>query len=394
MPKARTRFTDPEILAAAILRSRGALQASIAEALGVSPATVTRMLDEAEANKWFNPNPAVLFRNVPPGLVDEANAYLAPSELGEKLRLAMGSEHRCHVSIIRDKTTRAWNVGAAGAVVQQLIDAGVLGVSWGWAISGVVDGLERMVMSPPRADGRTPVRPIPVCGDPICAHKTRQEFSSTWLADCIDRVLNDDAAREAVPSLSAVFAYIPRAMAKPSSGVREFLANSPGYSELVGATPGGGLFAKVDTLLTGIGIPATSGPYSLGVFVRERAECEKIPEAEMSRLVFGDIAGVLIPRPNLSAADRKLVQSLNEGWTGLRLADIERCAREGRAKGRGGVIVVTQGKLKKDFILELLRLGLVNRLVVDGELADALSAHGRAAPAKSAGLASSGAAES
>ena len=111
----------------------------------------------------------------------------------------------------------------------------------------------------------------------------------------------------------------------------------------------------------------------MGVFLSERLVHEKLGESQLEHLVLGDLGGVLLPRENLLPAQRKTVEDLNSGWTGVSFEQLERCARDGsRARERRGVVVLAEGVVKAKPIREIVRLGVVNELVLGHELATAL----------------------
>jgi DNA-binding transcriptional regulator LsrR (DeoR family) len=238
---------------------------------------------------------------------------------------------------------------------------GKIGVAWGRAVAAVVDGLACAFPEPPFEKGRLSV--FPVCGEPLYVATHLHAFSSSVLAARLGDTLLGDATD--VPSLTGVGAYLPSTLRRGAAqGTREYLATVPGYRTIVGR--GDGLLAQADTLLTGIGIlSANDDGYQHGVFLGERLVSEGITAAELDRLVFGDIAGVLIARPGLSKAEQDTVARLNRGWTGLTVQDIKACVTRARQRGHGGVIVVCQDGQKHEFVHELVRRGLVNHLVVN-----------------------------
>jgi len=375
MPKTSQRFPDSDVLAAAILSAQGCNQKAIAARLGTSQSNVAKLLNQATARGWYRPYPSVIYGNVPPEVLVAANHKLSGARCESAVSRLAPSGHVCRVWTIHERSPRTFSTAAADAVITHVLEARVLGVAWGRAVAAVVEGLEASLPEPARgaSTNRKPVGPVPVCGEPLRVATTLHEYSSSLLAMRIGRALNGKSSPTPIPSLAGVPAYIPGKLGEAArQTVRTFFAEVTDYAAVVGEN---GLLAKMDTLLTGIGVPDSSPsqpPH--GVFVSERAVSEGLTGADMMRLVYGDIAGVLIPRRGLSPADTKLVASLNDGWTGIRMTDIARCAREANDAGRGGVIVVSHHGHKRDLVRELVRLGLVNHLVIDEPLDDELCA--------------------
>jgi DNA-binding transcriptional regulator LsrR (DeoR family) len=69
-----------------------------------------------------------------------------------------------------------------------------------------------------------------------------------------------------------------------------------------------------------------------------------------------------------------VVRGINDRWAGVRLEHLARCARAATGgAGRAGVIVLAVGRSKAEVVLECVRGGLVNELIVDHDLAQALA---------------------
>ena len=91
--------------------------------------------------------------------------------------------------------------------------------------------------------------------------------------------------------------------------------------------------------------------------------------------MVGDVGGVLFPRPGLGARGRAEVDALNRMWTGAKLRHFERIAKQAARSTRPGIIVVAMGgEDRAAIVAEAVRHGLVNELIIDRTLADALTA--------------------
>jgi hypothetical protein len=94
---------------------------------------------------------------------------------------------------------------------------------------------------------------------------------------------------------------------------------------------------------------------------------------QISELVVGDVGGVLIPKPHIkkgSPADKAL-RKISERWMGIRTEHIAQCAAKARDSGGmpPGVVVLGVGRYRASVVYECIRLGLVNELVIDEDMA-------------------------
>jgi hypothetical protein len=143
----------------------------------------------------------------------------------------------------------------------------------------------------------------------------------------------------------------------------------------------------LDTILSGMGIIVLGAQGSTsytegapqaaheetGDFIRARVKQEEgLTEAYLARLVYGDIGGWLIERKGLRDADLDLVQSLNQGWTGVKGPHFSKVAGNAKPSGAPGVILIAAGASKAAMIMELVKRGFVNELLIDSSLAAAL----------------------
>jgi DNA-binding transcriptional regulator LsrR (DeoR family) len=135
------------------------------------------------------------------------------------------------------------------------------------------------------------------------------------------------------------------------------------------------LIDRVDSLLTAVG----TSNHPMGFIHDELLKAgstpaKKLTSSGLQKLVAGDLGGVLVPRPGLQARERKVVDALNEMWTGAKLPHLERIARQASRSTRPGIIVVAMGDADRaEIIAEAVRHGLVNELIIDRTLAEALT---------------------
>jgi hypothetical protein len=104
-----------------------------------------------------------------------------------------------------------------------------------------------------------------------------------------------------------------------------------------------------------------------------------LKQEELCKLVLGDIAGVLIPRPNRWNDPR--LGKIQRYWNGVTLHHILACAKRAKTTGTVGVCVFALGSNKAEVLAECLRLrdeenkptSLINELIVDDDLASRLA---------------------
>ena len=184
-----------------------------------------------------------------------------------------------------------------------------------------------------------------------------------------------------LPCLSGIPAYISYQRAQESGTTlaawRKFFAGVPGYNAIFGGIRGSAtpLIRRLDTIITGVGtivLTREAQWRETGDFIKERLDQDCLSKQEMHRLIYGDIGGILLAREGLSAGDMKQIDQLNAGWMGMRLSHWQAVARAAAPKGAPGVIVVAYGPWKAEMVRKIIQLGLVNQLIVDATLADAL----------------------
>jgi hypothetical protein len=98
-----------------------------------------------------------------------------------------------------------------------------------------------------------------------------------------------------------------------------------------------------------------------------------ISDEDSSRLFFGDIGSCLVLRDIcFSRQDWKQLLEVRMRWLGMRYYQLEHFARVADATGKRGTIVVSVGPLRARVLIEGVRYGLINNLIIDRSLADAM----------------------
>src|SRR5262249_21633134 len=257
----------------------------------------------------------------------------------------------------------------------------IVGALWGKTLNFVGQGFTLQYAGrPPRR--KNPIMFVPLCGEPLYQENLSNVTSSaSSLAAAFAKAIwgrpgpNDPSL--SVPAYVSLSKYRDQQDGFQRDGgadpggadrfaaIKQSIHDTPGHARIFGA---GRLIDRLQAILTGVGVVHSKQDYT-GTFLRERVTQGDTTKKELSQLVLGDIAGVLIPRVGLSKRDRDRVKELNEGLTGVQYGHFQAVARGGAP----GVIVVASGRAKADLVRQLVKEGLVNVLIIDLELARALS---------------------
>jgi DNA-binding transcriptional regulator LsrR (DeoR family) len=386
--KEAAAFTDANAVKAAYyVGERGMSQDQVAVALGVSPATVSRLIAHARQTLHCLESAQRFVRtNVRKDLLDQIEDERLHTELSAVIARVAAPRPLRALQIFDsgggaaeggiDRRQQQFGARLAPYLADRLLDARVIGVTWGSTVSRVLDGLERIGTQGP---GRAVAHPtiVPVAAEPM--RYAHNEFTSSTLARRLNRVLNgEQGERLAVTGMPA---FIPLDFRKLLPEARRwsraehddfnkafhafFRRSSPAYRRIFGETPGrrAGLVTEIDALLTCVG-PADK---PLGFNNEDLLEFGGVTKETLETLVAGDVGGVLLPR---GASARARIGQLNAMWTGITRDDLERIADRGaRSPSAPGVLVVAIGAKKCEIVGEALARGLCTELLIDRELA-------------------------
>jgi DNA-binding transcriptional regulator LsrR (DeoR family) len=349
-------------------------QKDIGQLLGRSQPRVSRLLMRAEERGWLRRSYQFIPNGISQERLEELKRVVKPNSLEKRLAeidSATGVRVRdVHVvdsgsGEMSERRFKRFGRAAAEPLVDLIARSDVCAVTWGKTVSRVVDNCNPELW---RRIARS-IRFVPVCGEPLDQASDRD--TSTHLAERLHKLVQSTGP---VPlSLTGVPALIARRYSKPArAGIRRLVNESGSYQEVFGTKSP--LIAKVDALLTSVG-PADK---PMG-FIHEEllkagsTKTRRLTKAILERLVVGDIGGVLIPRPGIDGRSRREVDALNAMWTGAKREHMERIALDAARGTRPGVIVVSMGDDgRSEMIAELVRQGLVNELIIDRELSEAL----------------------
>lgn len=349
-------------------------QVEIAQRLGLSQGYVSKLLTELTDQKVIARVTVVSasFRESP-----RWQQMLDLFENGAAARAALQAlspyRSRFRLELARPDVNEADGFARAAAplVHQLLLGVTRLGISCGTTIAAINRELNPLL---PTLKNR--LRVVPIVGEPTHLSNVDQsaENSATNMAEALRAALG--TLNGAEPVLRGVAAYIPR---KRRGEIMEFFHSVPGYRVIFGCDQKHAEPPEIDRLdcvITGAGIVSSANPKLRGTLIKERlaqenlqADEQNLSPATLERLVYGDLAGILIPRPKLDRSGSNLIRSLNEGLTGLRRAHLERICQLADGASSPGVILIAYGQQKIELIREIIRQGLVSTLVTTRDCA-------------------------
>jgi hypothetical protein len=370
-------------IAAACFLAEGQRPSEFKAKLGHEESYIARLLAAAESCGYLSRAPVVLRHNInPEDWAAVQKRFFQERDITSRLRhLLPRPDHFFEATMVPGDYDGFLRIAAThiGYVVR---GSDLAGVMWGRTIFRLVGFLQWLSGKLDRTR-LSKIECIPLCGDPIFLMNQRRlelEYSASWLAPTLETALTGKK-RPPFPCLFGVPAYVSRAtraaaVADRRAGVRNDLRwrgsfeQIPGYKAIF-RRPGRRV-DEVDTIITGAGIVVTQGDtleVSTGDLIEERLQQEDdLTKEQLDRLIWGDIGGWLIEKPNLKPSERNLVEDLNRGWTGATVHDLIRVANAAQRGKRPGVILVARGAAKAGLVTETIRRGLVNTLLLDSDL--------------------------
>jgi DNA-binding transcriptional regulator LsrR (DeoR family) len=287
------------------------------------------------------------------------------------------------VTIIHAEGAEAFAREAAGLILELTVfsaDVQLVGILYGRTIESVVSEIEKMEVSMHRPC-RAPMMFVPLCGEPLYLENLENlRHSASALAARLHAAINDLAlagspSSPRSPSLAGVPLYLSprRRGASDVATIRRFLAGIPGYAAIFGAgtekhaadPPLAGL---LDAVITGLGTVNEEQPEYSGAFLRERVAQGAATLEVLNSLVYGDIGGVLLPRPGIGRDGESRVRNLNRGLMGIGRDGLRSVARKPQKPGT--IVIATGGKA--EVARAAVAQGFVTHLIVSSDLADEL----------------------
>jgi DNA-binding transcriptional regulator LsrR (DeoR family) len=374
----RPPLSEEKKLAAALLRASGESQLYVQRVCGISQSSVSNCVAWAKERGFLSyPKPFINKDRVPSELMVKASALIEFKDLQEAIerfvkntcREGANPSVRIFSSGSRKATKTAWRrrlaqFGRACGpyVLSLLLKAKNAGISWGATTACVVSAIEEMGVTP---SARITV--VPLAGEPLGA-PFNLASSSTLAARLQLRLGNNAPAL----SLAGVPALIPLAFktSRDRRTINSLISLVRDYKTIfLGNDRQPPVADLIDCVLCSVG-PAErvwgddlvrSGPFDVH---------------KLRELVHGDVCGVLLPCHDKG----REIFSLSKRWTCVERRQLEACVRRGAfdsknapdRRARPGIILVAIGANKAECVLECLRQNLVNHLVIDDDLADAL----------------------
>jgi len=351
-------------------------QAEIGRLYKISQSQVSRLLTRAKEKNWLEVEYRFLSAEIPPERIAEIHRILEPQDITKALKEVKPENgvqvHRVWVfesgsndpSNIETRLKR-FGRNAAGALSELLTETKVIAVSYGSTLHSLIEGL---AVSRLRLRSASLIDFVPVTGEPVGRDTTNDplaSFTSSRLADRLNEIVNDGKGKRY--TLAGVRAFIPKKFkGKEAEAIRKYLESGGSYKKIFkDRSPA---ISQADALLTSIG----TSEKPMGFCNAELLEDGRVDAKTLGSLIEGDMAGVLISKPDLPPRDHKKVEELNQMWTGIEIGHIKRIAEAAARGEKAGVIVVAIGRNKAHALHQMIRLGLVNTLILDKDLLSAL----------------------
>jgi DNA-binding transcriptional regulator LsrR (DeoR family) len=258
------------------------------------------------------------------------------------------------------KKCNAFGRAAAPILLSLLSRAKVGGVAWGKMVTAAVKGIEDYSPVPPRD---RPLECVATVGGLI--GESRAEAMSSVVAGRMSLAVNRDFPPEQCHQAAhrldgGVEGFIAPLLNRPNEveWVRERIQQFPHYQDVFGGGGRPGLIHALDAIVTSCGDAHHRSP-----FWRVALPQLGISPEDLNAMTYGNVGGVLLPREDLSEADRARLADIEYRWTGIRLEHYKQCARRDP-----GVIMVALSDNKVDVVLKCVELGLVTELLIDEDL--------------------------
>ena len=372
----RTSSNSRDILAqkAAYLKAKHRMsQEEIGKILGeISQAHVSRLLKRAEQMGWLITEHHFIEKGISEQTLEEIHHLLVSPALSDAVRKIGNGADLPQIRVFdsgtnsptpqaMDQRRKRFGRVAAGRLLEIFNKSSVVGISWGRCVNNLIQGLDN---TNPFSREKSPIQFVPTCAELISL--AMPEYSSTRLADRLNDVINNGKGTRL--SLSGVPAYIPRRYKKEQAQtIRQYINDISSYKKIFHGRDA--IIEKMDTMITSIGSPTLP----VGGCISDLQDACDIKTKRLQSLIVGDIGGVLIPQPGLNKAGRELVKELNKAWTGISYSHLEHNAEMAKQNPkRPGNIIVAIGQDKAPALIEIIRLGLANELMIDKDLENTL----------------------
>jgi predicted transcriptional regulator len=388
------RKVSIDALAAAALAAEGKTQIEIAATLRKSQSAVSRLLDGVK--DYIHIEKSFRWDALDAATGQEVRRIISHREIVDRLaRLAREHEQPAptvHVAPMGAAASAGAQfdtfAGHAAMALRELLGdvTGPVGVAWGSTLWHTVQALRSILPQHPFRE-RIPIEFVPLCGDPLIDSQDSQERyadrTSSRIVSELSKAVNGDEPRPAW--LGLVPAFIPPAFKPHEIAVIDRLIDLvPQYPRIFGhriarsRTMRAPIAGNLHMVITAVG--SSKRPLGFGrnpLLGLNKAESERLAAS-----IHGDIGGVLLPRltdrqgkKGRQAVPDRLVQDLTRRWTGLKIEHLKECAARAFSEGsksRPGVALLSFGEGHVDVVLEAVRQGLVNHLIIGSDLEAAM----------------------
>jgi hypothetical protein len=380
---------DKNRLYAAFLASRNNSPSQIAGMLDVKVGTVTKWLDDWEAEGILARTTVLHSSRLNGEELRDVEAYDGTEDLLTCLRRLTPD------GVPRIRRIRVYGSGGKGESIEGLANRSkIFGyqiadgvrdlvlkskhcvVAWGRLLGAVVEKMrEDPVIKGIRKAG---IKFYPACGDPFGAFNA--STTPSVLCAQLDRIINKNSGPHefSFTGIPAVVPSVDGQFGSPEDiGVlRRFVELSSAYKGIFGDA---GVRKDIDCILTGVGGAApgsVAAKKGFGLYTRECLKMRGVDKKWLSEHVLGDIAGVYIEKPGLSDEQQRGLAEKTSLWLGITLGDFQRCALKGAKEGKPGVVVAVIGD---ETVAEVLfacctRFGIITELFIDGPMFEYLTA--------------------
>lgn len=309
-----------------------------------------RFANELFSDDWIRKIDELL---APSGLTSDLNEYCKRAGISApQIRVFESGPGNTEVAL--EQRRARFGRTAAGRLIELIEKSSIVGVAWGRTIKSLTEGI---------AASRHPLKKNrDIIFTAVCAELVslaQHGYSSSRLAGSLDETFNNVSGES--PQLTGFPAYIPRHYDKEmSASIWRFISDTPGHHRVFSGPDA--LISRMDMLISSIGSANTP---VLGSF-EELVSASGLRANDLRQLVIGDLGGILIPKTGLSKAKQKLVNDLNDLWTGIRTEHVYGIAERAFADNSlSGVVVVALQTERGNTAFELIDRGLVNELIVD-----------------------------
>lgn len=274
----------------------------------------------------------------------------------------------------------------AAMVLRDLLEGvrGRVGVAWGSTLWYTTQALRSILPQRPFRK-QAPIDFVPLCGDPLMdSQETYADRTSSRIVSDLSKAVNGDETRPAW--LGLVPAFIPRDFKPNEMRVIDKLIDLvPQYPKIFGPrlTSGRQMSVPIAGDLHMIITAAGPSKSPLGFGRNPLLGLSAAESRQLTEYIYGDIGGVLLPRPSgtpgekdSEAVPHRMIEDLTRRWTGLKIEHLRTCSARAfseRSKSRPGVALLSFGASHVEIVMEAVRQGLVNELIIGSDLEEALA---------------------